>query len=121
MPPLEDREMDAVRALSERLGGLRRRLLLPLALISAATSIPAYVVLRDGQLQAQWSAGAEVAFHVPLVTGLLAMVPAAVLFAASVLVYRTVRDRRLRDWKRELCREHALPDGHLDEIGRIFH
>lgn len=118
---LADREADAVRALSKRLGILRRVLLVPLALLSAATCVPAYVLFRDMQMNAQWDAGAETAYHVPLLTGLLAMIPAAVFFAASALLYRAVRDRRLRAWKLELCRELELPDGHLDEIGRIFH
>ncbi|MCA9606858.1 MAG: hypothetical protein KC619_14730 [Myxococcales bacterium] len=121
IPSLEDREMDAVQALSARLARLRRLVLIPLALGSASTAIPAYVLLRDAQVQAQWSGGAEVAFHVPLLTGAFAMIPAALLFVGSVLLYRAIRDRRMKAWKTELCHAHQLPDGQLDEIGRIFH
>jgi len=120
-PSIDDREAEAVHILSKRLGTLRRFVLIPLALISAATSVPAYIVYRNYQLEAQWATGSEVALHVPLWTGLVAMIPAVVCFGLSVLVYRVIRDSRLRVWKRELCRELDLPETQLDELGRIFH
>lgn len=59
--------------------------------------------------------------HVPLGTGAVATIPAALCFAVCVLVYQAVLANRLRAWKRELCRELDLPEGQLDELGRIFH
>ena len=107
--------------LSRRLRRLRQRVLTPLALLSASAAVPSYLFLREQQFQAQWSGGALTAYHLPLLTGLLSMLPAVALFGVSTILYRSIRDRRLEVWKRELSHEFELPPGHLDDVGRIFH
>ena len=96
-------------------------MLVPIALASAALAFPSYLLLREAQFLYQFRDGAMVAFHVPLVTGVLAMVPAAVAFALGAVVYRRLRDRRIASWKRALTSEYDLPEGTLDEVGSIFH
>lgn len=110
-----------MRELAGRVGRFRRVVLIPIALASAALAFPSYLFLREAQFLYQFRDGALVAFHVPLVTGVLAMVPAAIAFACGAVVYRRLRDRRIAEWKRELTADFDLPDGTLDEVGAIFH
>lgn len=116
----EDLEREIAQELSSRLLRLRRLVLWPMLLLSAATAPPTYLLLRDLQWRAQWSAGAETAFHVPVVTGAISLVPVVLSFGVALLVYRRVQSRRLRRWKRELSAHYGVPEADLD-LGYIFH
>lgn len=116
----EDLEREIAADLSARLRRLRRLVLFPMLLLCASVAPPAYFVLRELQLEAQWADGAERAYHVPVVTGALSLVPVAIAFGVVLVVYQRMQSSRLRRWKAELAERDGLPESEL-ELGQIFH